>query len=44
MDKLSLKIISSNQLRHFKQLIVPFMIYADFESLLKRVKGNNRKK
>ena len=29
---------------HFKQLAVPFKIYADFESLLKRVESNNKKK
>ena len=28
---------------NFKQLAVPFMIYADFDSLLKRVKSNNKK-
>ena len=27
---------------HFKQLSVPFKIYADFESVLKRVKSNDR--
>ena len=28
---------------HFKQLAVPFKIYADFESLLKRVKSSEKK-
>ena len=27
---------------HFKQLSVPFKIYADFESVLKRIKSNDR--
>ena len=29
---------------HFKQLAVPFKMYVDLESLLKRVKSNNNKK
>ena len=29
---------------HFEQLAVPFKIYADFESLLKGVKNNERDK
>ena len=28
---------------YFKQLTVPFKIYADFESVLKRVRGSDRK-
>ena len=28
---------------HFKQLAVPFMIYADFESVLKRSEGSDKK-
>ena len=28
---------------YFKQLVVPFKIYADFESVLKRVRGSDRK-
>ena len=28
---------------YFKQLAVPFKIYVDFESILKRIKSNNRK-
>ena len=27
---------------HFKQLSVPFKIYTDFESVLKRIKSNDR--
>ena len=28
---------------YFKQLAVPFKIYADFESVLKRIRGSDRK-
>ena len=39
---MKLKSGSAKFKNHFKQLAVPFKIYADFETFLKRVRGSDR--
>ena len=41
-QNVKLKSGSTEFKNYFKQLVIPFKIYADFESILKRVKSDNR--